>query len=61
MTSEQINKVQKELRTALEYSMEIWLVNEIESAITNHMLIKSLYADYWDSSLKYFGVEKLNW
>ena len=61
LTEEQIEKVQEELRGALGFSMEKWLFDEINTAIENPILIEGLFADYWDSSLKYFGVKKLNW
>ena len=61
LTEEQITKVQEELKSALGYSMEMWLVNEITAAIENPILIEGLFDDYYESSLKYFGVKKLNW
>lgn len=59
MNEEQLRQVKMQLKDALGYSMEMWLASAIQSAIDNEDEIQSLFDDYYDSSLRYFGVKPL--
>jgi hypothetical protein len=59
MDAEQLKQVRKELKGALGYSMDNWLFSAINDALVSESAVKPLFDDYYDSSLKYFGVKPL--
>lgn len=59
MNEEQLVEIRKQLKTAQGYSMVNWLFSAINEALENDEAIKSLFDDYYECSLKYFGVDPL--
>jgi len=59
MDKAQLVETRKQLRQALGYSMTADIALAITKALQSDDMIKPLFDEYYDNTLKYFGVKKI--
>jgi len=59
MTPEQIVETRKQLRQALGYSMTADIALAITEALQSDDMIKPLFDEYYENTLKHFGIKKI--